>query len=117
MPCFVATGCKNEVLVTSGDVMHRWGVPALGKKVDAVPGRTNSLPVTVFRAGAYFGNCFELCGAGHSNMPVGVVSIEEVELQLILENYCVGLLGIREHVFKILASHGPWFGGGKSFKE
>lgn len=110
IPCFLGVGCKNEVLVTRGDVMHSWGVPSLGKKVDAVPGRTNSLPVTVFRAGTYFGNCYELCGAGHRRMPVGVVSVDQLDLQIILETYCMSLSGMRGHIFSVLNNCGPWFG-------
>lgn len=64
---------KNvHVLVTAGDVLHNWTVPAFGSKVDAVPGR---LTATWFRAeqeGIFYGQCSELCGNLHAFMPIGV---------------------------------------------
>nr|YP_009491819.1 cytochrome c oxidase subunit II [Dosinia altior]AWI67988.1 cytochrome c oxidase subunit II [Dosinia altior] len=71
-PCFLAFGKKNEVLVSTSDVMHSWGVSELGVKADAVPGRSNSLSVEPVSPGVSFGNCYELCGEGHSQMPVVV---------------------------------------------
>lgn len=71
-PCFLIYGYKNEVLVSTADVMHRWGVSELGVKADAIPGRTNSLAVSPFCSGLAFGNCYELCGAGHRTIPINV---------------------------------------------
>nr|YP_009491832.1 cytochrome c oxidase subunit II [Dosinia troscheli]AWI68002.1 cytochrome c oxidase subunit II [Dosinia troscheli] len=71
-PCYLAFNKKNEVLVSTSDVMHSWGVSELGVKADAVPGRSNSLSVEPVSPGVSFGNCYELCGEGHSQMPVVV---------------------------------------------
>nr|YP_009498475.1 cytochrome c oxidase subunit II [Dosinia japonica]AWK60546.1 cytochrome c oxidase subunit II [Dosinia japonica] len=71
-PCYLAFGKKNEVLVSTSDVMHSWGVSELGVKADAVPGRSNSLSIEPVSPGVSFGNCYELCGEGHSQMPVVV---------------------------------------------
>ena len=32
-----------KVLVTSADVLHSWAIPSLGIKIDACPGRLNSI--------------------------------------------------------------------------
>lgn len=61
-----------RVLVTAGDVLHSWAMPAFGVKMDAVPGRLNE---TWFRAnaeGIYYGQCSELCGKDHAYMPIAV---------------------------------------------
>nr|YP_005267051.1 cytochrome c oxidase subunit II [Paratapes textilis]AEH99628.1 cytochrome c oxidase subunit II [Paratapes textilis] len=77
IPCFMCRGVKNEVLVSTADVMHSWGVPGLGVKVDAIPGRVNSLYVTPEVCGLFYGFCYELCGSGHSSMPINVVVLEK----------------------------------------
>lgn len=59
-------------LVTSADVIHRWTVPSLGIKVDAIPGRLNYLTSLAYNSGVYFGQCREICGANHSFMPIVV---------------------------------------------
>nr|YP_010614716.1 cytochrome c oxidase subunit II [Enchytraeus irregularis]WAS35291.1 cytochrome c oxidase subunit II [Enchytraeus irregularis] len=59
-----------RVLVTAADVIHAWTVPALGVKVDAVPGRLNQLGFTINNPGVFYGQCSEICGANHSFMPI-----------------------------------------------
>ncbi len=50
--------------VTAGDVIHSWGVPAFGIKIDAIPGRLNEAWFNVKKPGVYYGQCYELCGQG-----------------------------------------------------
>jgi len=59
-----------RVLVTAADVIHAWTVPALGVKVDAVPGRLNQLGFTINNPGVFYGQCSEICGANHSFIPI-----------------------------------------------
>ena len=61
-----------RVLVTAADVIHAWTIPALGVKVDAVPGRLNQLGFTINNPGVFYGQCSEICGANHSFMPICV---------------------------------------------
>lgn len=61
-----------RVLVTAADVIHAWTVPALGVKVDAVPGRLNQLGFTINNPGIFYGQCSEICGANHSFIPICV---------------------------------------------
>jgi cytochrome c oxidase subunit 2 len=61
-----------EVTAPDTDVIHSWWIPALGGKIDAIPGITNE---TWFRAeaeGTYSGQCAELCGLEHANMLASV---------------------------------------------
>lgn len=59
-------------LVTSTDVIHSWAVPALGVKVDACPGRINSVSILPNRLGIFYGQCSEICGVNHAFMPIAV---------------------------------------------
>jgi cytochrome c oxidase subunit 2 len=58
---------------TSGDVIHSFWVPALGGKVDVIPGQTNHLVVHPVRAGRFRGQCAEYCGTQHAGMGLEVV--------------------------------------------
>nr|WNH24034.1 cytochrome c oxidase subunit II [Myliobatis freminvillei] len=64
-----------RVLVTAEDVLHAWTVPALGVKIDAVPGRLNQTAFIIPRPGVFYGQCSEICGANHSFMPIVVEAI------------------------------------------
>nr|BAH86122.1 cytochrome c oxidase subunit II [Branchiostoma belcheri] len=77
-----------RVLVTAADVIHAWTVPALGLKMDAVPGRLNQLALQCSRVGTFYGQCSEICGANHSFMPI-VVEAVPVD---VFESWCDGML-------------------------
>nr|YP_254626.1 cytochrome c oxidase subunit II [Okamejei kenojei]AAR99689.1 cytochrome c oxidase subunit 2 [Okamejei kenojei] len=64
-----------RVLVTAEDVLHAWTIPALGVKMDAVPGRLNQTAFIISRPGIYYGQCSEICGANHSFMPIVVEAV------------------------------------------
>nr|QID03250.1 cytochrome c oxidase subunit II [Homidia socia] len=70
----IPMGAQIRTLVTAADVLHSWTVPALGVKVDAVPGRLNQVNFFINRPGIFFGQCSEICGANHSFMPICVES-------------------------------------------
>lgn len=57
-------------LITATDVIHSWGIPQLGIKLDAIPGRINQIGLEIYRPGLYYGHCYEICGFGHSYMPI-----------------------------------------------
>jgi cytochrome c oxidase subunit 2 len=50
------------------DVIHSWWIPALGGKIDAIPGVVNETWFQVDRPGVYRGQCAELCGLQHAAM-------------------------------------------------
>nr|YP_010393037.1 cytochrome c oxidase subunit II [Xylophaga oregona]UPX88899.1 cytochrome c oxidase subunit 2 [Xylophaga oregona]UPX88911.1 cytochrome c oxidase subunit 2 [Xylophaga oregona]UPX88923.1 cytochrome c oxidase subunit 2 [Xylophaga oregona]UPX88935.1 cytochrome c oxidase subunit 2 [Xylophaga oregona] len=74
---FVPVSKTTEVSISTGDVIHSWGVPGLGVKMDAVPGRTNHVSLDPVSVGFVSGNCYELCGYGHSVMPISVGILSE----------------------------------------
>jgi cytochrome c oxidase subunit II len=65
---------RPVVLALEGpDVIHSFWVPQLGGKRDVVPGRLNHISLTPERAGEYWGQCAEFCGASHANMRLRVI--------------------------------------------
>ena len=64
-----------RLLVSSGDVIHSWAIPALGVKVDAIPGRINEWNIEINFSGCFFGQCSEICGVNHSFMPISLERI------------------------------------------
>ena len=64
-----------RLLITSGDVLHSWAVPALGVKLDACPGRLNQTSVYIKRPAVFYGQCSEICGVNHGFMPIAVEAV------------------------------------------
>ncbi|WP_020394322.1 cytochrome c oxidase subunit II [Thiolinea disciformis] len=80
-PLVVPAGKKIRVLITSNDVIHSWGVPALGVKKDAIPGFVNDTWFNIKTPGEYRGQCVELCGKDHGYMPITVVALDDAAFQ------------------------------------
>jgi cytochrome c oxidase subunit 2 len=72
-PLYLPRGSVVCLDITSVDVIHSFSVPSLGIKVDAIPGRSSHVSVVGLSRGVYSGFCAELCGSGHSVMPIQVM--------------------------------------------
>jgi heme/copper-type cytochrome/quinol oxidase subunit 2 len=96
----IVVGIKTSFYITSNDVNHSFAIPALGIKVDAIPGRINLKTIIASRLGMYSGMCSELCGTDHGFMPISVkvltfsewwynikYSLEEVKSKQIFDLY------------------------------
>ena len=59
---------RLDVTAPNWDVVHSYWVPALGGKVDAIPGKPNRLLWLPTRTGVFQGKCAELCGLQHTAM-------------------------------------------------
>lgn len=70
-----------RILVTASDVLHSFAMPAFGIKTDAVPGRLNETWVRVDEPGTYYGQCSEICGTGHADMPIEVRVLPKDEFE------------------------------------
>ena len=70
----------ENVYAAPTDVLHSWWIPALGGKIDAVPGRTNH---TWFEApvGTYAARCSDLCGIQHAEMLATVEVVPRAEYE------------------------------------
>ncbi len=58
--------------VRSADVIHSFWVPQLNRKIDTLPGRTNSIELYADAVGRYRGQCAEFCGLQHAHMAMYV---------------------------------------------
>jgi cytochrome c oxidase subunit II len=68
----------NEVIkvqLTSSDVIHAFGVPSFGVRMDAIPGRLNETWFKIEKEGVYYGQCFFICGKDHAYMPIVIRAV------------------------------------------
>ena len=72
------------VNLISTDVVHRWFVPGLGGKFDAVPGQSNRTWFKADEEGVYYGGAYAFNGAAYATMrtQVRVVSVTEYQAWL-----------------------------------
>ncbi|KKI84566.1 cytochrome c oxidase subunit II [Shouchella clausii] len=68
------------------DVIHSFWVPALGGKIDNIPGVTNALTLNADEPGVYKGKCAELCGPSHALMDFKVIALERDEYDAWVED-------------------------------
>ena len=60
-----------QINVSAVDVIHSLNIPALGIRLDAIPGRTNSIAFTIPNVAPgteYLIQCTEFCGTYHGTM-------------------------------------------------
>ena len=68
---WAAPGSTVQVNVTATDVIHSFNIPGLGVRIDAIPGRVNSIAFQVPNVAAgtqYLIQCTEFCGTFHGTM-------------------------------------------------
>ena len=66
---------RVEVTAPENDVIHSWWIPALGGKIDAIPGHPNHTWYEVEKVGTYKGQCAEFCGIQHAAMTATVQAV------------------------------------------
>jgi len=69
-PMVAPVGRYVRLKISAKDVIHAWAMPQFALKVDAIPGRLTQLWFKVDEPGVFYGQCSELCGKDHSNMPI-----------------------------------------------
>jgi cytochrome c oxidase subunit II len=74
-PLVVPVNENIRILTTSGDVIHSFFVPALGVQRYAIPGQTIETWMRADRVGTYYGECNQICGIGHHEMPIQVQAV------------------------------------------
>ena len=70
----IPVGHPVRVEVKSDDVIHSFWIPALGGKMDTIPGQTNVTWLEADHAGRYRGQCTEYCGLQHAHMAVFAIA-------------------------------------------
>jgi cytochrome c oxidase subunit 2 len=74
-------GERVEFSLASADMIHSFWIPALGGKMDVIPGRTNRLSLLATKAGQYRGQCAEFCGLSHARMAFPVIAMEPADFE------------------------------------
>jgi cytochrome c oxidase subunit II len=80
-PVVLPVDTDVRVLTTATDVIHSWAMPALGVKMDAIPGRMNETWLRIERPGVYYGQCSELCGDYHAFMPIKIEALSKEDFE------------------------------------
>jgi cytochrome c oxidase subunit 2 len=78
-PLVLPIHTKIRFVITAGDVIHSWFVPAFGWKMDAIPGVINAAWTNIEKPGVYRGQCAELCGQDHGYMPIVVKAVSKAD--------------------------------------
>jgi cytochrome c oxidase subunit 2 len=81
---------RLEVTAPDEDVIHSWWIPALGGKIDAIPGVVNETWFEADRTGVFTGQCAELCGVQHAGMLAEVEVMSESEFAAWLAERAAG---------------------------
>lgn len=68
-----------DFLLESPDVIHSFWIPALGGKMDMIPGRQNRLTLQATVTGRFRGVCAEYCGTSHAWMEFPVIVLEKAD--------------------------------------
>jgi cytochrome c oxidase subunit II len=89
------------VNLCSTDVVHRWWVPGLGGKFDAVPGESNSTWFKADEEGEYDGQSYAFSGPGYSVMRTRVRVVDVPAYQAWLEEQAAGIQEAQEFVQKV----------------
>ena len=71
----VPVGRPVRLEVTSPDVNHSWWIPALGGKIDAIPGHPNHTWFELSKPSTYTARCAEFCGIQHAVMKATVEGV------------------------------------------
>jgi cytochrome c oxidase subunit II len=74
-----------ELRLTSADVIHSLWIPALARKLDLIPGTTNTLILEAAADGQFEGACAEFCGTAHAQMRFDVQVVAPPEFDRWLE--------------------------------
>ena len=70
-----------RVEVRTDDVIHSFWVPQLNRKIDTIPGRTNTIELYADAVGRYRGECAEFCGLQHAHMGLYVFADRPAEFR------------------------------------
>lgn len=85
--------------VVAPDVVHSWWIPALGGKIDAIPGRTNHTWFKAERTGTWSGRCAELCGAQHALMTASVTAVSRMAFDVFLATHAASSSAVGKETF------------------
>ncbi len=108
----VPVGAVVDLKVVSPDVIHSWWIPALGGKIQAIPGRTNHSWFRADAPGTYEGQCAELCGVFHASMLATVVAEPAPAYRAYVSRTASATIGKQEWTGVCATCHGNLGQGG-----
>jgi cytochrome c oxidase subunit II len=109
---YVPVGAVVDLKVVSPDVIHSWWIPALGGKIQAIPGHPNNFWFKAEKAGSYGGQCAELCGVYHASMTATVVAESRSAYNAYISTGAAATLGKQEWNGVCATCHGNLGQGG-----
>jgi cytochrome c oxidase subunit 2 len=96
-----------QIELASTDVVHRWWVPGLSTKADAVPGTSNRTWFKADREGLFDGSSYAFSGASYATMRTQVRVVSVPEYQAWLDQQAADILAAQTFVQEQIASGGP----------
>lgn len=109
---YVPVGAVVDLKVVATDVIHSWWIPALGGKIQAIPGRVNHTWFMAEKAGTYPGQCAELCGVYHASMNADVVAESQSAYATYIGSQAAATIGKQEWTGVCATCHGNLGQGG-----
>ena len=109
---YVPVDAVVHLKVVATDVIHSWWIPALGGKIQAIPGRVNNTWFQAEKAGTYGGQCAELCGVYHASMLGRVVATSQAKYEAYIGSEAAATLGEQEWTGVCATCHGNLGQGG-----
>lgn len=67
--------------ITSADVLHSFFIPSLGVQRYAIPGQYWRQWTKIDAPGIYYGECNQICGMNHDDMPIEIVALPMKEFK------------------------------------
>jgi heme/copper-type cytochrome/quinol oxidase subunit 2 len=101
-------GQPVEIELESTDVLHRWWVPGLSQKADAVPGKTHVLKFTPDTEGTFEGASYAFSGANYATMRTVVRVVSEDEFERWLDEQGAEIADAQKWVQDEIAKNGPY---------
>jgi cytochrome c oxidase subunit 2 len=80
-PLVVPANKKIVFQITSGDVLHSFFIPSLGVQRYAIPGQYWHQWTKIDAPGIYYGECNQICGMNHDDMPIEIVALPMAQFQ------------------------------------
>ena len=108
----VPVGQVVDLKVVSPDVIHSWWIPALGGKIQAIPGHPNHFWFRAEKTGSYEGQCAELCGVFHASMRAVVQVGSQQQYKHYISTYARETIGRQEWNGVCATCHGNLGQGG-----
>ena len=107
-PLVIPVGKKVVFDITSGDVLHSFYIPSLGVQKYAIPGQFWKQWTQISEPGVYYGECNQICGMNHDNMPIEIVALPMAQFQAWLAKAKAGAAGgdvPSVHPYEVLAAN------------